>query len=120
MYHNDIAYLSIATCIRRLRLICVNRLLVPIILFCLVSSARTYASPPLTPYPIALDAGSAAEQAAVIQNQGSAIVNGARMADAGRSWVYGFAVNPGESCLLTLIVDGNAAGPLPQISIVGA
>src|SRR5580658_3176937 len=120
MYHNVIAYLSvIAICFRRLRLIHLNRILVPITLFCLISSARVLASPPLVPYPVVLDAGTAAEQAAVIQNQGSSIVNGARMADAGQAWVYGFAVNPGEICLLTLIVDGNAEGPLPQIVVAG-
>ena len=64
-------------------MISVNRLLIPIAVFCLVWSMCAFASPPLVPYPIALDAGSPAEQAAIIQNQGSAIVNGARMADAG-------------------------------------
>ena len=38
----------------------------------------------------------------------------------GRAWVYGFAVNPGESCLLTLTLDGSATAALPQISVLGS
>ncbi len=91
---------------------------------------ESIASPPPVPYPVTLDAGTDAEQGGLLKNNGTTIVNGARIADIGQWWAYWFTVNPGESCLLTLITDAalapNAAADankvlpaLPTISASG-
>lgn len=97
----------------------VIRALAPMSSLCALLSLPALAAPPLVPYPVSLDAGSAAEQAAVMQNSGSTVVNGARMAEAGQAWAYGFAVNARESCILALMVDDNGNGALPQVAVVG-
>ena len=98
------------------------------LLFAAASGVK--AAPPSAPYPITLEAGSAAEQAVLTQGAASTRVNGARTAEIGQAWGYRFAVNPGESCLLSLIADaalapGAAPDPskplpaLPSISATG-
>lgn len=83
----------------------------------MAASMSASANPPLVPYAISFESGSAAEQPMLLQNSGSTIVNNARMADVGQFWAYGFPVNPGEGCLLVLKMDASTKAGLPNVSV---
>src|SRR4051812_22846879 len=69
------------------------------------------AAPPL-PYPTVVTPGTAAEQALVAGNNGTTIVDGARYAEQGQSWIYRFPVAPGDRCRIELVLaDANAVAP---------